>query len=148
MTGWRLGWMVLPPALMEAVGVLLEYNTSCAPDFVQDGAVVGVEQGEPELAAMRAELTAARDQVLTALRAMPGVEAPEPDGGMYAFFRTPGCTDSVAMAKQLIAQAGLGLAPGSAFGDQGEGWLRWCFAARPEKNAAGLERLERFLRGR
>jgi aspartate/methionine/tyrosine aminotransferase len=148
MTGWRLGWMVLPPALMDAVGVLLEYNTSCAPDFVQDAAVVAVEQGEPEIAAMKAELAAAKDQVLGALRAMPGVEAPEPDGGMYAFFRIAGCADSVAMAKALIEKAGLGLAPGSAFGDQGEGWLRWCFAARPEKNAAGLERLERFLRGR
>jgi len=44
-----------------------------------------------------------------------------------------------------VVEAGLGLAPGAAFGDEGEGWLRWCFAARPEKNAAGLERLARFL---
>ena len=49
------------------------------------------------------------------------------------------------LSKALITEAGLGLAPGSAFGPEGEGWLRWCFAARPEKNAAGLERLAGYL---
>ncbi|MDE2487858.1 MAG: pyridoxal phosphate-dependent aminotransferase [Alphaproteobacteria bacterium] len=145
MTGWRLGWMVLPPALMEPMGVLLEYNTSCAPDFVQTAAATALAEGEPHVAELRAELAAARDQVLGALRAMPGVEAPEPDGGMYAFFRIAGCTDSVALAKQLIEEAQVGLAPGLAFGEQGKGWLRWCFAHRPEKNAAGLKRLAAFL---
>jgi aspartate/methionine/tyrosine aminotransferase len=128
-----------------AVGVLLEYNTSCAPDFVQAAAMVALEQGEPHLAELRAELTAARAQVLDGLRRLPGVQAPEPDGGMYAFFRIEGCTDSVALAKDLIAEAKLGLAPGVAFGPEGEGWLRWCFAARPEKNAEGLARLAAYM---
>jgi aspartate/methionine/tyrosine aminotransferase len=146
MTGWRLGWMVVPPALMESLGVLIEYNTSCAPDFIQAAGAVALRQGEPVVASLRAELAAAKDQVLAELRAMPGVEAPEPDGGLYAFFRVEGCDDSVGFCKQLIAEAGLGLAPGAAFGPEGEGWLRWCFAAAPEKNAAGLERLAGFLR--
>jgi aspartate/methionine/tyrosine aminotransferase len=145
MTGWRLGWMVMPPKLVEAVGVLLEYNTSCAPDFVQDAAIVALQQGEPWIAELRAELAAAKDQVLGGLRALPGAEAPEPDGGMYAFFRIAGCEDSVEMAKALIDQAKLGLAPGVAFGAEGEGWLRWCFAARPEKNAEGLRRLAAYM---
>ena len=145
MTGWRLGWMVAPPSLMEALGVLLEYNTSCAPDFVQEGAVAALTDGEPHIAAIRAELAAARNQVLTGLRALPWIEAPEPDGGMYAFFRLAGCEDSFTLAKTLVTEAALGLAPGAAFGTEGEGWLRWCFAARPEKNAAGLERLAAYL---
>jgi aspartate/methionine/tyrosine aminotransferase len=145
MTGWRLGWLVLPPALREPVGVLLEYNTSCAPDFVQAAAAAALSEGEAHVAELRSELATARDQVLGALRAMPGVEAPQPDGGMYAFFRIAGCTDSVALAKDLIAQAGIGLAPGAAFGHEGEGWLRWCFAHRPEKNAEGLRRLAAYL---
>lgn len=145
MTGWRLGWMVVPPSLMDGLGVLIEYNTSCAPDFVQEGARVAVEQGEGVVTELRAELVAARDHVIGGLRAMPGVEAPSPDGGLYAFFRVEGCTDSLALAKALIAEVGLGLAPGAAFGPEGEGWLRWCFAARPEKNAAGLARLEGYL---
>ena len=145
MTGWRLGWMVVPPPLMDGLGVLLEYNTSCAPDFIQAAATAAIEQGEPHVAALRAELSISKDQVLSALRAMPGVEAPEPDGGMYAFFRLAGCDDAMAVAKQLVSEAGLGVAPGSAFGPEGEGWLRWCFAHRPEKNAAGLARLAAFL---
>ncbi len=145
MTGWRMGWMVLPPALTEAIGVVIEYNTSCAPDFIQSGAVVALNDGEPHIAALRAELTAARDQVLAGLRALPGVEAPQPEGGMYAFFHLPGQGSSMSLAKALIDKVGLGLAPGSAFGPEGEGWLRWCFAARPEKNAAGLARLRAYL---
>lgn len=145
MTGWRLGWMVAPPELVDALGVLLEYNTSCAPDFVQEGAIAALTEGEPHVAALRADLGVARDQVLAGLRALPGVEAPEPDGGMYAFFRLAGCKDSFTLAKTLVTDAGLGLAPGAAFGEEGESWLRWCFAARPEKNAAGLERLRSYL---
>jgi aspartate aminotransferase len=148
MTGWRLGWLTVPPTLMDGLGVLIEYNTSCAPDFVQAGALAAVQQGDALVEDIRAELTAARDQVLAGLRAIPGIEAPQPDGGFYAFFRVDGCTDSVALAKQLIADVGLGLAPGAAFGPEGEGWLRWCFAARPEKNAAGLARLAGFMGSR
>jgi aspartate/methionine/tyrosine aminotransferase len=145
MTGWRLGWMAMPQALVEPVGVLLEYNTSCAPDFIQTGAIAALTQGEPHVAALRTELITAKDQVLGALRAMPGVEAPEPDGGMYAFFRIAGHADAITLANDLIDKVGLGLAPGSAFGEEGAGWLRWCFAARPEKNAAGLDLLRRYL---
>src|SRR5512143_103138 len=145
MTGWRMGWMVLPKSLTESMGVVIEYNTSCAPDFIQSGAIAALNDGEAAIAELRAELAAAKDQVVGALRRMPGVEAPEPEGGMYAFFRLDGVTDSVALAKTLIDKAGIGLAPGSAFGPEGQGWLRWCFANRPETNAAGLERLARYL---
>ncbi len=145
MTGWRMGWMVLPKSLVESMGVLVEYNTSCAPDFIQSGAIAALNDGEASIAELRAELAAAKDQVVGALRQMPGVEAPEPEGGMYAFFRIEGVTDSVSLAKALIDKAGIGLAPGSAFGPEGQGWLRWCFANRPETNAAGLERLAGYL---
>jgi len=143
MTGWRMGWMVLPRSLTESMGVVIEYNTSCAPDFIQSGAIAALNDGEASIAELRAELAAAKDQVVGGLRQMPGIEAPEPEGGMYAFFRLEGVTDSVALAKALIA--GIGLAPGSAFGPEGQGWLRWCFANRPETNAAGLERLQAYL---
>src|SRR4051812_875661 len=145
MTGWRMGWMVLPKSLVSSMGVVIEYNTSCVPDFIQSGAIAALNDGEASIAELRAELAAAKDQVIGALRQMPGVEAPEPEGGMYAFFRIEGVTDSVALAKDLIDKAGIGLAPGSAFGPEGQGWLRWCFANRPETNAAGLERLGAYL---
>ena len=146
MTGWRMGWMVLPKSLTESMSVLVEYNTSCAPDFIQSGAIAALNHGEASIADLRTELAQAKDQVIGALRQMPGVEAPEPQGGMYAFFRIEGVSDSVALAKDLIDKAGVGLAPGSAFGEEGQGWLRWCFANRPETNAAGLERLAGYLK--
>src|SRR5581483_2528343 len=62
MTGWRLGWLVVPPELMGPLGVLLEYNTSCAPDFVQAAATVALREGEAHVAELRAELAAAKDQ--------------------------------------------------------------------------------------
>ena len=64
---------------------------------------------------------------------------------MYAFFRVDGVTDSLAFCKRLVAEAGLGLAPGVAFGPEGEGFVRWCFAASEERLADGVERLQRFL---
>ena len=148
MTGWRMGWMVLPKSLTDSMGVVIEYNTSCAPDFIQSGAIAALNEGEAHIADLRAELAAAKDQVIGALGQMPGVEAPEPEGGMYAFFRIEGVTDSVALAKDMIDKAGIGLAPGSAFGPEGQGWLRWCFANRPQTNAAGLERLAGYLSAR
>jgi aspartate/methionine/tyrosine aminotransferase len=147
MTGWRMGWMVLPKSLVASMGVVIEYNTSCVPDFIQSGAIAALNDGEASIAELRAEHAAAKDQVVGALRQMPGVEAPEPEGGMYAFFRIEGVTDSVALAKDMIDKVALGVAPGSAFGPEGQGWLRWCFANRPATNAAGLERLATYLRG-
>ena len=68
-------------------------------------------------------------------------------GGMYAFFRVEGQDDSLAFAKRLVADAGPGLAPGAAFGDEAQGWLRWCFASRdPARLVQGVERLAGALR--
>ncbi len=145
MTGWRLGWLTAPEPLIERLGVLLEYNTSCAPDFIQAAAITALDEGEADVAALRTELAHARERLITGLKALPGVEAPWPDGAMYAFFRLEGCEDSLALAKRLVSDAGLGLAPGAAFGEGGEGWLRWCFAAPPDKLDQGLERLGRYL---
>ena len=68
-------------------------------------------------------------------------------GGMYAFFRVEGQDDSLALAKRLVVEAGLGLAPGAAFGVEAEGWLRWCFASRePARLSRGVERLAQALK--
>ncbi len=145
MTGWRAGWLVVPAALREDIGKLIEYNTSCVPEFVQRAAQVALEHGEPHVESLRRQLLAKRDLVSERLRAMPGVDAPVPQGGMYAFFRIAGYDDSMSLAKRLIAEARLGLAPGLAFGPEGESWLRWCFAARQDALDAGLARLESWL---
>jgi aspartate/methionine/tyrosine aminotransferase len=145
MTGWRLGWIVAPPALMPDLGKLIEYNTSCSPVFVQRAGVVAVRDGEPTVAATRERLRHARDRLLGALRALPGVEAGSPQGAMYAFFRIAGAQDSMRFCRELVQHAKLGLAPGSAFGPEGEGFVRWCFAASDERLDEGVARLARFL---
>ena len=145
MTGWRAGWMVVPPAILERLAPLIEYNTSCVAEFVQRAAAVALEQGEPYIENMRARLALAKTQLVGALRQLPGVEAPEGGGAMYAFLRVAGRDNSFNLARQLVEEAGLGLAPGRAFGPEGEGWLRWCYAADPSKIELGVERLRRFL---
>jgi aspartate/methionine/tyrosine aminotransferase len=92
-------------------------------------------------------LRGCRDTLLPLLRAIPGVQVATPRGGLYAFLRAPGSGDSLAFAKRLVQDAGVGIAPGVAFGGEGEGWLRWCFASRdPERLRHGAERLAAFVR--
>ena len=146
MTGWRLGWLVLPPSLVPAMGKLIEFNTSCAPVFVQRAGLAGLAGAADFIPGLIGRLQHCRDTLLPQLAALPGVQVATPAGGMYAFFRVEGQNDSLAFAKRLVVEAGLGLAPGAAFGDEAEGWLRWCFASRePARLTQGVERLKAFL---
>jgi aspartate/methionine/tyrosine aminotransferase len=145
MTGWRLGWAVLPAALEADMGKLIEYNTSCAPVFVQRAGLAAVTQGEPVIAHTLERFRAARDFLVRELNGIPGVEVANPAGTMYAFFRVRGMSDSLAFCKQLVAEHGLGLAPGAAFGPEGEGYVRWCFAAETPKLAEGVARLRKAV---
>lgn len=150
MTGWRLGWLTLPAAMMPDVPKVIEYNTSCAPGFVQKGGLAALTdpRGEESITALKADLSASRDLLLDGLRSMGRIDIPQSTGAMYAFFRIDGQPDDMAVARSLVTDFGLGLAPGSAFGPEGEGWLRWCFASRADKIATGLERLSTFLASR
>jgi aspartate/methionine/tyrosine aminotransferase len=145
MTGWRLGWIVAPPALMADLGKLIEYNTSCSPVFIQRAGVVALTGGEPTIARTVTRYRAARDFLVAELARLPGVEIAPPPGAMYAFFRIAGLTDSLAFCKRVVHEARLGLAPGSAFGPEGEGCVRWCFAADVSRLADGVARFARFL---
>jgi aspartate/methionine/tyrosine aminotransferase len=146
MTGWRLGWLVMPPALVQAMGKLIEFNTSCAPVFIQRAGLAGLAGAADFVPGLIARLQRCRDTLLPQLAALPGVQVATPEGGMYAFFRIEGHDDSLGLAKRLVTEAGLGLAPGAAFGDEAEGWLRWCFASRePARLTRGVERLKSFL---
>jgi aspartate/methionine/tyrosine aminotransferase len=145
MTGWRLGWMVAPSTLLPDLGKLIEYNTSCSPTFVQRAAVVAINDGEATIAHTLERYRAARDFLVAELNAIPGVSAVAPTGAMYVFFRVAGVTDSLEFCKRLVREVRLGLAPGSAFGPEGEGFVRWCFAAETERLADGVARLRRAL---
>ncbi len=145
MTGWRLGWLVVPPSVCADLGKLIEYNTSCTPIFVQRAGIAAVTGGEAVIARSLQRFRSARDLLVGELRKLPKVQVALPDGTMYVFLRIEGMTDSLAFCKRLVREHGLGLAPGSAFGPEGEGFLRWCFAAEHDKLADGVARLRRAL---
>ena len=146
MTGWRLGWLVLPRGHQEAAAKLVEFNTSCAPVFVQRGGLEALRIAPQFVPTLVQRMRAGRDRLVDGLLALPGVTVARPEGGMYAFFQVAGQGDSLAFAQQLVARHGLGLAPGAAFGDEGEGWLRWCFATRDlQRLDQGLGRLASAL---
>ena len=146
MTGWRAGWMVVPRELTADLAKVIEYNFSCIFEPVQRAAAVALQRGEPEVARLRARLSETRALLANALRKRPGVEVPEAGGAMYVFFRIAGYDDSLDLAKKLVSEVGLGLAPGSAFGREGDGWLRWCHAVSSDATLVeGVARLCRFL---
>ena len=153
MTGWRLGWLVMPPAMTPHIGKLVEFNTSCAPVFVQRAAQVALQRTSDVTPQLVAHLKTCRDTLVPLLQRVPGVEVALPKGGMYAFFRLTDQQrfgDSLETAKRLVTKAGLGLAPGNAFmvnpAPEAQGWLRWCFASRDlARLGQGVERLERWL---
>jgi aspartate/methionine/tyrosine aminotransferase len=147
MTGWRLGWLVVPPGTAASFAKLIEFNTSCAPVFVQRAGLAALANASGFVPGLVERLRNCRDTLLPLLREIPGVQVATPRGGLYAFLRVPGSGDSLAFAKRLVQEGGVGIAPGAAFGAEGEGWLRWCFASRdPARLGAGAERLARFLR--
>jgi aspartate/methionine/tyrosine aminotransferase len=146
MTGWRIGWAVIPKELAASYAKLIEYNTSCVPGFVQSAARVALTQCEPDVSLLVAAVQANQKRLYERLATVSRVElgAPAP-GGMYAFFRVKGLHDSLSFCKQLVAEARVGLAPGSAFGDDSQEFVRWCIATDPGKLEAGLDRVMSHL---
>jgi aspartate/methionine/tyrosine aminotransferase len=146
MTGWRLGWLVMPPAMTASMGKLIEFNTSCASVFVQRAGIAALERADEVTPRVVAHLKACRDALVPALQSLPGLELATPKGGMYAFFKLPVAGNSLAIAKRLVQEAGLGLAPGNAFAPEANGWLRWCFASKDiARLHLGVERLKGWL---
>ena len=147
MTGWRLGWLVMPSELTPQMGKLIEFNTSCASVFTQRAALVALQRTDEVTPRVVAHLRDCRDRLVPLLQAVPGVELAPAPGGMYAFFRLQGFDDSLELAKRLVREAGIGLAPGNAFGPEAQGWLRWCFASRElARLDQGVARLRDWLK--
>ena len=106
MTGWRLGWLVLPAKHAEAAGKLLEFNTSCAPVFIQHAGQAALAMAATTVPELIARLKICRDTLLRSLQMLPGVRVAVPPGGLYAFFRVEGEGDSLAFAKRMVAERG------------------------------------------
>ncbi|HSV53814.1 MAG TPA: pyridoxal phosphate-dependent aminotransferase [Burkholderiaceae bacterium] len=146
MTGWRLGWLVMPAALTHHMGKLVEFNTSCASVFTQRAGIEALKRTAEVTPRVVAHLKNCRDTLVPLLQALPAVQVTPAKGGMYAFFKLEGFDDSLATAKRLVSEAGLGLAPGNAFAPEAQGWLRWCFASKdPQRLVQGVDRLKAWL---
>jgi aspartate/methionine/tyrosine aminotransferase len=108
--------------------------------------MAAIQRGDEVTPALVAHLKTCRDTLVPLLQAVPGVRLAQPKGGMYAFFSIDGQPDCLNVAKRLVREAGLGLAPGSAFGPEATGWLRWCFASRDTgRLETGVQRLAQWL---
>ena len=145
MTGWRIGWMQAPAELGQVIENLIQYNTSGVAQFMQRGAIAAIEDGEPFLAEQLARAQAGRDIVTAAFSPFNSIRYAPPDGAFYAFFGIDGLGASLDSAIRLVDEAGIGLAPGSAFGDAGEGNFRLCFLRSPAQVREAMDRLTRWL---
>lgn len=141
MTGWRLGWVTAPSRLVAALERLIEFNTSCAPTFVQRGGLAALGMaGEAFVAAEQARLALARRVLVEALAIEPRIVVPQTDATFYLFPQIAGLQDGVALAHRAAA-LGVGIAPGEAFGAEGRGHVRLCFARDPAQVRTGAGRL-------
>jgi aspartate/methionine/tyrosine aminotransferase len=145
MTGWRIGWMVAPVALGQAIENLIQYNTSGVAHFMQDAAYTAVTEGEPFVDNVLETCRRGRDLCIERLGRLNRVIYGIPDGSFYFFFALDGENDSRDLAFQILDQTSVGLAPGAAFGPGGERFLRLCFATEFDKLDEALGRLEKAL---
>ena len=142
MTGWRLGFVIMPPALEETFAKLTEFSIACPAGFIQAAGAAMLRDGEPEVSRLQARVEAGYEIVKDRLQKLDGVKFIQPDGAFYSFFSVDGVTDSLAMARSLLHHTKVGLAPGRAFGPEGEGHLRLCYAQEPEVLIRAFDQLE------
>jgi aspartate/methionine/tyrosine aminotransferase len=148
MTGWRVGWIMANPALGQVIENMIQYATSGVAQFMQRAAVAALDRGESFVAHQVARARRGRDIVCNALGAVGRCRFALPQGSFYLFFAVEGETDTRRLALHLIDEVGVGLAPGSAFGSSGRGFLRLCFARNAEQLETAVQRLASSLAGR
>ncbi|WAJ30382.1 pyridoxal phosphate-dependent aminotransferase [Antarcticirhabdus aurantiaca] len=145
MTGWRVGWIEAPAAFGDVIENLVQYSTSGVPAFVQRGALAAIRHGEDFVEEQVQRAHRARDIFTDALLSTNRVEIVPPAGAFYAFFAVDGLEDTRAAAFRICDEAGVGLAPGTAFGPAGRRFLRACFHRRLDEVEASAERLARWI---
>ena len=143
MTGWRLGWLTSPPALMPTSEKMIEFHYSCPAHFSQ---VAAVRDGEDFVKETVDRYQQARDLVIDRLQAMPKVRVHRPDGAFYAFFAVEGMDDSLEKCKDILRQTHVGLAPGAVFGAKGEGFIILRFASNLDWLDDAMDRIEPHFR--
>jgi aspartate/methionine/tyrosine aminotransferase len=146
MTGWRLGYLIAPPELAKRIVRLHQYLFVGTNTFVQHAALTALERAEEVQATIRAELRRRRDRLLGLLPTIGFEPARVPDGGFYVLARHPGIEEpSAAFAARLLDRTYVALTPGSEFGPQAEGWVRFSLSASAAEIEEAVERIAAFL---
>ena len=150
MTGWRMGWMVMPRSALTQIERLIEFNTSGGQPFLQAACVKAITDGEEWVKWMVARCKSGRDLVLERLSVMNRVRVIPADASFYLMLRVEdlGKDEGAALdfCKRLVVEGKVGLAPGTAFGAGGEGYLRLCYAQSNDRLSVAMDRFEGFLR--
>ncbi|MDE0199704.1 MAG: pyridoxal phosphate-dependent aminotransferase [Caldilineaceae bacterium] len=145
MTGWRLGWMVSRADFVQKAAQLNEFIVSHAPTMIQRGGEAAIAHGEDDIAAMVEEFQERRDFCAGMLREVSGVNLPEPEGAFYLFPQLEGIDDSYQFSLDLLRKTHVAVAPGSAFGNGGEGSIRICYAPGMDVLKPAMERICEFI---
>ena len=145
MTGWRLGWLVVPEGLRDRISDIVEAIHSGVAPFVQRAGVAAIKDAAT-VETIRTYCAAGRQLASEALSGLNCVRYTPPPGAFYAFIGIDGLTDSLSLALNLVKRHGVALAPGVAFGAAGEGSLRLCFAQSPARLERAMTRLRDGLR--
>jgi aspartate/methionine/tyrosine aminotransferase len=145
MTGWRLGWLEVPPALAQVAENLIQYSTSGSPVFVQRAAIEALEKGDAFIASQIDRAQKSRDIFCAALDSTGRARFLKPDGAFYLFFSIDGITDSRKAVLKMIDDVKVGIAPGTAFGPGSDEFFRLCFARSPEQATIAAERMRQWI---
>ncbi len=145
MTGWRLGWMVYPEGSLDAVEKLIQFNTSGGLVFLQHGCIAALNEGEDFVKSFVERCRVGQEAAAARLGRMQRVRAVPAQGSFYQMFEVAGVADTMAFCKRAVAEARIGMAPGTAFGAGAEKYVRLCTAKSPELLTEAMDRLERFV---
>jgi aspartate/methionine/tyrosine aminotransferase len=147
MTGWRMGYGVMPEWLAESVNKLMVNSNSCTVSFSQRAGIAALEGPQEEAERMVAEFRRRRDAFCAGLNAIPGFRCALPGGAFYAFPNVTGTgLGSRELAHRLLEEAGVACLSGTAFGDRGDGYVRFSYAASLESLMEAVRRIGEFVR--
>jgi aspartate/methionine/tyrosine aminotransferase len=145
MTGWRAGWLIYPTGMDSVFARLGQYNTTSIPTFIQHAAVAALNEGDDFIRTMVARCTESRAIMVEGLSRLNGVTVFAPEGAFYLMVRVDTAETSLQLALRLLRESKVGVAPGTAFGPEGEGCIRMCFAISTELAREAVVRLTRFF---
>jgi aspartate/methionine/tyrosine aminotransferase len=145
MTGWRAGWLVYPAGLDSVFARIGQYSTTSIPTFIQHAAVTALNEGDDFIRTMVGRCAESRAIMVDGLSRLKGVTVFPPEGAFYLMVRVETAETSLALAIRLLREAKVGVAPGTAFGPEGEGFLRMCFAISPALAHEAVARLTGFF---